>query len=118
MSEEEDKKTTQAQMDAFQQMFQFYDAMSKSWAKTLSETVASKPFAESMGEQVESSLEAFSLMRRQYGDMFEQYLQQMNFPTRKEMVGLSERLTKIEMDLDDLHAKLDDILDLLKQQNA
>jgi polyhydroxyalkanoate synthesis regulator phasin len=44
----------------------------------------------------------------------EQYLQQMSLPTRKEVVSLAERLTKIEMRLDDLDAKLDEVLDHLK----
>ena len=44
----------------------------------------------------------------------EQYLQQMNLPTRKEVITMSERLTKLEMAMDDLDAKLDEILDILK----
>ena len=44
----------------------------------------------------------------------EQYLQQMNLPTRTEVISMAERLTKIEMAMDDLDAKLDEVLDLLK----
>jgi polyhydroxyalkanoate synthesis regulator phasin len=99
-------------------LFQFYDAFAKSWANVMTETVASRGFAESMGKQVESSLDAVSLLRRQMGELMEQYLQQMSLPTRKEVVGVAERLTRLEMAVDDLDAKLDEVLELLKAKNG
>ena len=113
MSEEKPEKPD---IDPFANMIEFYDSLSKSWASSMSDTVASKSFADSMSEQMESNLEAMSLMRKQFGDYMEQYLQQMNLPTRKEVITLSERLTKLEMTLDDLNAKLDEILDAIKAQ--
>ena len=120
MSEEKPENSEKAEkpeIDPFAQMIQFYDSMGKSWASAMSDAVASKSFADSMSEQMESNLESMSLMRKQFGDFMEQYLQQMNLPTRKEVVSLSERLTKLEMTLDDLDAKLDEILDVLKTQD-
>jgi hypothetical protein len=38
-----------------------------------------------------------------------QSLRQLNMPTREDFVGLAERLTHIEMRLDDLDAKLDEM---------
>lgn len=93
---------------------EFFDTWTKAWADTMSETVASKSFAESMGQQMESSLDALTLVRRQVSELMEQYLQQMNLPTRGEVLSLAERLTRIEMRVDDLDAKADEILDLLK----
>ena len=112
----EEEINGKSDIDPFAQMFEYYDMMSKSWSKVMSDSIASKNFAESMGEQIEGSLDAFSLMRRQFTDVFEQYMQQMNFPTRNELVNLSQRLTKIEMDLDDLHSKIDELLDLTKEK--
>jgi hypothetical protein len=100
--------------DPLAQMFQFYDAFAKSWSGVMSEAVASKSFAEGMGQQLESSLDAMTLMRRQMGDLMEQYLQQMSLPTRKEVINLAERLTNLEMAMDDMDAKLDEVLNLLK----
>ena len=105
-------------IDPFAQMFQFYDAFSKSWSNVMSDTVASKSFAESMGQQMEGNLEAMKLMRQQIGGWMEQYLQQMNLPTRTEVISLSERLTKLEMVMDDIDAKLDEVLDAVKEQNS
>lgn len=100
--------------DPFSQMLQFYDDWTKTWAGAMSQMVSSKPVADAMAQQMETNLGAIGLMRRQMGEMMEQTLQQMNLPSRKEVLGLAERLTQIEMRLDDLEAKLDEALDLLK----
>jgi polyhydroxyalkanoate synthesis regulator phasin len=77
--------------------------------------VSSKSFADSMAQQMEGSLAAMGLMRRQLADMMEQSLQQMSLPTSKDIHSLAERMTHVEMRLDDLEAKLDEALDLLKR---
>lgn len=104
------------EMDPFAQMFQMYDTFAKSWSNVMSEAVASKSFAESMGKQMESSLDTMTLMRRQMGDFMEQYLQQISLPTRKEVISIAKRLTHLEMAMDDLDAKMDEVLDLLKAE--
>lgn len=111
-----DEKPEKSDIDPFAQMIQFYDSMSKSWASAMSDAVSSKSFAESMGQQVESNLETMSLIQKQFGDLNEQFLQQMNIATRKEIVNIAERITKLELALDDLDAKLDQVLDLLKAE--
>ena len=103
------------QPDPIANMIQFYDNWTKAWANSMSETVASPRFAETMSEQMEGSLEYWSLVRRQFGEAMEQYLQQMSLPTQREVVSLAERLTTIEMRLDDVDAKLDEVLDQLKE---
>jgi hypothetical protein len=113
MSEE---KPDKPEADPFAQVVQFYDAWAKSWSDVMSQTVASKGFADSMGQQLEGSLDALTLARRQMGELMEQYLRQLNLPTRREVISMAERLTKIEMAVDDLDAKLDEVLDLLQAQ--
>lgn len=114
MSDEENNQKKQ-EIEPFAQMIQFYDAMSKTWSKAMSDAVASESFAKSMGEQMEASLDALSLMRQQTGAIVEKYLEQMSLPTRKDIISMGERLTKVEMALDDLDAKLDEVLDLVKE---
>ncbi len=115
MSEEnpEDKRA-----DPMAGMMQFYEQWTEAWTKSLSETVANPRFAETMAEQTEGSLEFWSLVRRQVGQAMEQYLQQMSLPTQSEVVSLAERLTTIEMRLDDMDEKLDVVLDQLKGMQA
>ena len=112
MSEENESKG--AQPDPVAGMLEFYDNWSKSWASSMSEMVASERVAETMAQQLEGSLEYWSLVKRQVGEAMEQYLQQMNLPTQRDIVGVAERLTTIEMRVDDIEAKVDEVLDRLK----
>ena len=108
------EKPEEPKVDPFAHMIKFYDTWSKAWSQAMSEAVSSKSFAESMGQQIEGSLEALALARKQMNEIMAQYLQQMNLPTRNEVISLAERLTKIEMVMDDIDAKVDEVLDLLK----
>jgi len=101
--------------DPFAQMVQFYDDWTKTWASAASQMTSSKSFADSMAQQLESTLSTTQLLRRQMGEIMEQSLQQMSLPTRKQVVSLAERLTSVEMRLDDMEAKLDEVLDLLRK---
>jgi polyhydroxyalkanoate synthesis regulator phasin len=112
MSEKPEKSDT----DPFTQMVQFYDDWTKTWSGAMSDTVASKGFADSMAQQLEASLSAAQMMRRQMGQLMEQSLQQMSLPTRKDMVSLAGRMTNVEMRLDDIEAKLDEVLNLLRDR--
>jgi polyhydroxyalkanoate synthesis regulator phasin len=109
-------ETEKPQGDPWTQMIQFYDDWTKTWSGAMSDTVSSKSFADSMAQQLEGNLSAMGLMRRQVSELMEQSLQQMNLPTRKDVLGLAGRLTNLEMRLDDMEAKLDEVLDLLKDQ--
>ncbi|HSG14827.1 MAG TPA: poly(R)-hydroxyalkanoic acid synthase subunit PhaE [Anaerolineae bacterium] len=115
MSEEKSEKS---QADPMANMLQFYEQWTKTWANSMSETVANPRFAETMAKQTEGSLEFWSLVRRQVGEAMEQYLQQMSLPTQSEVVSLAERLTTIEMRLDDIDAKVDEVLDQLKRTQS
>ncbi len=111
---EKDRAESQ-HFDPFAPIIQFSDMMMKSWSDVLSKTVASESFAQSMGQQMEGFMEATKLMRQQMKVSIEQYSQQMNLPTRQQIVNLAERLTSVEMRLDDVEAKLDECLDLLHE---
>jgi hypothetical protein len=115
--ETERQKAEKMAVGAFGEMIQFYDTFAKTWAKAMSDAVSSEGFAQAVAKQVESSLDAMTLMRRQMGTWMEQYLQQMNLPTRSEIISLAERLTDLEMATDDIDAKLHEVLNLLKAQN-
>jgi uncharacterized protein Yka (UPF0111/DUF47 family) len=101
------------QSDPFQQMVQFYDDWTKTWASAASEMVSSKSFADSVAQQLESTLSVTQLMRRQMSEFMEQSLRGMSLPTHKQIVEMAERITHLEMRLDDMEAKLDEVLDLL-----
>lgn len=97
--------------DPFAQMVDFYDDWIKAWANTMSKTASSPKFVDSMSQQLEGGLEFWSLVRGQMNQAMEQMLAQMKLPTQSEVLGLAERLTNIEMRLDDIEHKLDQLLD-------
>jgi hypothetical protein len=80
----------------------------------MSEAASSEGFAEAMGKQMEGHLKSYTEARKGFGEWMEEYLRGMNLPTHGEVVGLAERLAAVEIKLDDLDAKLDEILDRLK----
>ena len=100
--------------DPFAQMVQFYDDWTKTWAGAASEMVSSKSFADSLAQQLESTLSTTQMMRKQVSQLMEQSLQQMSLPTRQDILGIAQRLTNMEMRLDDMEARLDQVLELLK----
>ena len=110
MSESDEKQVG----DPFSQMVQFYDDWTKTWSGAASEMASSKKFADSMAQQLESSLSTTQLLRSQMGQLMEQSLQQMNLPSRSEMLAMAKQMTRMEMRLDDVEAKLDQVLDLLQ----
>jgi uncharacterized protein Yka (UPF0111/DUF47 family) len=102
------------QENPFGRMVQFYDDWTKTWAGAASEMVSSKSFADSMAQQLDSTLSMTQLVRRQMSEIMEQSLQQMSLPTRKQVLSIAERMTNIEIRLDDMEARLDKVLDLLE----
>lgn len=100
--------------DPFAPVIQISDLMMQSWADVLSQTVTSPAFAKSMGEQMQGFLEGTKLVRQQMQAAMEQSLQQLNVPSREQIVSLAERLTHVEMRVDDIDAKVDECLDLLQ----
>jgi uncharacterized protein Yka (UPF0111/DUF47 family) len=113
-----DQKRDDPGFDPFGPYIQFTDSWVKSWSDVLSKTVASPEVAETMGQQLEVMLEAGKLMRQQTRLLMEQVMDQTNLPSRDQVVSLAERLTHVEMRVDDIEAKVDESLDLLKAIQA
>lgn len=93
---------------------QFQDASLKAWSQTMSELVTSEEYAKTVGQAADEFTRTSQPLQQQFEQMMAQYLQQMNLPSQSEMVSLAERLTGIEIRLDDLDAKMDELLDALK----
>jgi Poly(R)-hydroxyalkanoic acid synthase subunit (PHA_synth_III_E) len=90
------------------------DSTLETWSKSLVELVNSEPYAEATARMLDSYLSMSIPMRKLLSQTMEQALSQFNMPTRTEVVSLAERMTNIEMRLDDMDARMDDILRLLK----
>src|SRR5664279_5957937 len=80
----------------------------EAWAKAMTEAVNSEEYAKTSGAMLDAYLTASIPLREMLEKAMTQALQQMNMPTRADFISLAERLTQVEMRLDDMDAKLDD----------
>ena len=80
------------------------------WAKAMTEAVNSDEYAKASGAMMDAYLTASIPLREVLEKAMAQALQQMNMPTRADFISLAERLTQVEMRLDDMDAKLEDIV--------
>jgi len=79
------------------------------WAKAMVQAVNSEAYAKATGAVLDAYLTASGPLRETLEKTMTQALQQLNMASREDFVSLAERLTNIEMRLDDMDAKLDRI---------
>lgn len=107
-----------APFDPFTFWKEFQNTGLANWSKMLNELVASPDFAKQLGESVGLYLESSAPVRQHIEKTMSLYLEQMNMPSRQEVTRIAERLTNLEMKVDDIDAKLDELIDLLKSQQS
>jgi hypothetical protein len=93
--------------DLFEQLRKVRDQGMDAWAKTTLRITSSEPYHRAVGVLVQPGLIATALFRRSSGKAMSQLLAQLHMPSREEVLSLSQRLTHIEVALDDLSAAID-----------
>ena len=91
------------------------NASLESWSKAMIELVNTEAYAEATGRILDSYLAVSGPMRKVVEQAMAQVLGQVNMPTRAEVLSLAERMTNIEMRLDDLDARFDEVQRMLTQ---
>jgi hypothetical protein len=91
------------------------DAYLDVWAKAMTDVVNSEAYAQATGAMLDSYLTASSPFREAVEKTMLKVLEQMSMPSRSDFVSLAERMTNVEMRLDDMDAKLDHILQLVSR---
>jgi hypothetical protein len=86
------------------------DMQMDAWSKMMLELVNSEAYAESTGALLDTWLTRSGPFTKAIETTMAQVLPQLNFPTRDDVSLIAERLTNIEMRLDDLEAMLDERL--------
>ena len=86
------------------------DASMQSWSKMMIDFVNSEAYSQATGQWLDTYLTMSQPFQRVIETTMTQVLARLNMPTRAEVTSLAERMTNIEIRLDDLDAKLDDIL--------
>jgi polyhydroxyalkanoate synthesis regulator phasin len=107
------KEETAKQFDPFASFRQMRDAYLDAMAKTMVETVNSEAYAQTTGAMLDCYLSASAPVREAMEKSMAQAMQQLSLPSRQDVASLAERLTNLEMRIDDLDAKLDRVLNLL-----
>ncbi len=80
------------------------------WAKTMVQFVNTDAYAYATGKMLDAWLGNSAPFRKMMENALTQTLANLNMPSRAEIAQIAERLTRIEMRLDDLDIKLDDRL--------
>lgn len=89
------------------------DTYLDTWAKAMVEAVNSEAYAKTSGSVLDTCLSASAPFREATEKAMLQALQQLSMPSRADFISLADRLTNVEMRLDDMDAKLDRIAKLL-----
>ena len=91
------------------------DANLESWSKMMIDMVNSDEYSQATGQWLDTYLTLSQPFKGMIDTMMTQVLTGMNMPMRTDVSSLAERLTNIEIRLDDQDAKLDDILSAIKK---
>lgn len=93
--------------DPFEAWRGMRDAGMDAWAKAMVEAVNTDAYAKASGAMLDAYLTGSAPFREMLEKTMIRALEQLSMPTRADFVSLADRLTNIEMRLDDMDAKLD-----------
>jgi hypothetical protein len=102
--------------DPFGTMRTARDAYMDMWSKTMLDLVNSEGYAQATSRMLDSYLTMSTPMRKLLESSMTQVLAQLNMPTRADVISVAERMTNIEMRLDDLDARFDQLEHLLRER--
>jgi hypothetical protein len=88
------------------------------WAKMMVQFVNTDAYADATGKLLSDCLSTSAPLRELVEKTMKQSLTNLSMPTRDDIIRLAERLTNIEMRLDDMDAKLDQLTDLPRRSTA
>ncbi|MGA2646464.1 MAG: hypothetical protein ABSF15_17265 [Candidatus Sulfotelmatobacter sp.] len=91
------------------------DVYMNAWGKTMVDMVNTEAYAQATGAMLDTYLTVSAPFREVLEKAMLKTLEQLAMPSRADVVAIAERMTNIEMRLDDLDAKLDNIQRLIVQ---
>jgi hypothetical protein len=80
------------------------------WSKAMTGLVHGDAFAQANGAMLDALLSTSAPFRKSLETVMAQTLANLSLPSRDEVARLAERLTNMEMRLDDMDSKLDQLL--------
>ncbi len=97
---------TEKVIDPLEPWREVRDAYMNAWSKTMIEAVNSEAYAETTGTMLDTYLTATAPFKEAVEKAMTETLQHLSMPTRQDIVSIAERLTNLEMRLDDMDASL------------
>jgi hypothetical protein len=97
-------------LSAYKSSRQMRDSYLDAMAKAMVEVVNTEGYAQASGAMLDTSLTMSAPYRETLEKTMLQVLQQLSLPSRQDFIALAERFTNLEMRLDDMDAKLDQIV--------
>jgi len=91
------------------------DAYLDVWAKSMVDMVNSEAYAQATGSMLDTYLTVSAPFREAVERAMLKTLEQLAMPTRNDVISIAERMTNVEMRLDDLDAKIDAVLARVSQ---
>jgi hypothetical protein len=85
------------------------DAYLDAWAKSMVDMVNTEAYAQATGTMLDTYLSISAPFREAIEKAMLKTLEQLSMPSRADVASIAERMTNIEMRLDDMDAKLDSI---------
>ena len=92
------------------------DAYLGAMAKSMVETVNTEGYAQATGQVLDTYLTMTGPAKEALDRSMLQALEQMSLPSRTDVLSLAERFTNMEMRVDDIEAKLDELLNLARSK--
>src|SRR6476646_1178638 len=100
-----EKNTTAA--DPFEDFRKMRDTYLEGMSKVMIDAVNTEEYAQSTGAMLNNYLTLSAPFREALATAMVFALEQLSLPSRQQIVALAERVTNLEMRLDDLDVKLD-----------
>lgn len=94
------------------------NAYLEAWAKAMVDVVNNEAYAQATGAFLDSYLTVSAPFSEAMEKIMVKTLEQLAMPSRADVLSIAERMTNIEMRLDDLDAKLDEIRGLNHNPDA
>jgi len=102
------KPDEQQILDPFGVWKSMRDSGMDAWSKMMIQLVNTEAYAQANATMMDAWLTTSAPFRKVIESTMTQVFTQLNMPMRSDVTSLAERLTHIEMRLDDLEAKLDE----------
>jgi hypothetical protein len=102
------QKPDEQVFDPFGALKNMRDSGMDAWSKMMIQLVNTEAYAQATSTMMDTWLTSSAPFRKAVESTMTQVFTQLNMPMRSDITGLAERLTHIEMRLDDIEAKLDE----------